>query len=392
MSTITTILGGDFETNSRTVINTNFSNLNTDKIETSVLDTDTSLAANSDSKIATQKAVKAYVDVGGNVNASTTAKGVVEEATSAEVAAGTAAGGTGARLFINPSTISSILKFGGTGADGALALTSGTTTIDCANAALVIKNYTSISITSTGKLAFSNPHANGTTVILKSQGNVTLTSSTSIDASSMGAAGAATSGVTGSQGNGNYPLMTNGGNGGTHGGSAPVGGLLLVSVNNTATGFYKTPYLFCGAGGGGGNNGTTSGDTTYGGAGGGTIFTTGTSGASAAGTGTASGLTPHSAGGNGGGALMIECAGSYTNTSSIITVAGGVGATSGTTNISSGGGGAGGSLVILYKTLSSDTGTYTKTGGAGGTGGTNKAAGGAGATGYSYVGVNTEFA
>jgi microcystin-dependent protein len=65
MSTITTINSTDLITNSRTVINTNFSNLNTDKIETSTLDTDTTLAANSDSKIATQKAVKAYVDALG---------------------------------------------------------------------------------------------------------------------------------------------------------------------------------------------------------------------------------------------------------------------------------------------------------------------------------------
>jgi len=39
----------------------------------------------------------------GTVNASTTVAGKVEEATAAEVAAGTAAGATGARLFINPS-------------------------------------------------------------------------------------------------------------------------------------------------------------------------------------------------------------------------------------------------------------------------------------------------
>lgn len=62
MSTITTINAGDTITSSRTVINTNFSNLNTDKIETSVLDTDTALTANSDSKVATQKAVKTYAD------------------------------------------------------------------------------------------------------------------------------------------------------------------------------------------------------------------------------------------------------------------------------------------------------------------------------------------
>jgi hypothetical protein len=107
MSTITTIAAGDQVTNSRSVINTNFSNLNTDKIETSVIDTDAALAANSDAKIPSQKAVKAYVDAGGALNASTTVKGVVEEATQAEVAAGTAAGGTSARLFINPSSTTS---------------------------------------------------------------------------------------------------------------------------------------------------------------------------------------------------------------------------------------------------------------------------------------------
>lgn len=105
MSTITTIQGTDVISTSRSTINTNFSNLNADKIETSYLDTDTTLAANSDSKIATQKAVKAYVDAGGNVNASTTVKGIVEEATAAEVLAKTATGGTGARLFVNPSTL-----------------------------------------------------------------------------------------------------------------------------------------------------------------------------------------------------------------------------------------------------------------------------------------------
>src|SRR3990167_4623373 len=102
MSTITTIDASDNITDSRADINTNFANLNSDKIETSVLDTDTSLAANSDSKVATQRAVKVYVETGGNVNASTTARGIVEEATAAEVLAGTAAG---ARLYINPANV-----------------------------------------------------------------------------------------------------------------------------------------------------------------------------------------------------------------------------------------------------------------------------------------------
>ena len=68
-------------------------------------------------------------------------------------------------------------SFGGDGSDGALAISSGTTTLDCANKKVFIKNYSSISITgTTGKLAFSNPHTSGTIIILRSQGNVTLTS------------------------------------------------------------------------------------------------------------------------------------------------------------------------------------------------------------------------
>lgn len=111
MSTITALVGTDGITtaNSMTKINTNFSNLNADKIETSTLDTDTSLAANSDSKIATQKAVKTYIDTSGGANASTTVRGIVEEATAAEITAGTATGATGARLYVNPNT----LKTGG---------------------------------------------------------------------------------------------------------------------------------------------------------------------------------------------------------------------------------------------------------------------------------------
>jgi hypothetical protein len=105
MATITTIQESDLITNSRAVINDNFANLNNDKIETSVLDTDTTLAANSDSKIATQKAVKAYVDSGGNQNASTTQRGIVQEATADQVKAGTSTGSTGARLFVTPETL-----------------------------------------------------------------------------------------------------------------------------------------------------------------------------------------------------------------------------------------------------------------------------------------------
>lgn len=69
MATIVTIAAGDQITNSRADLNTNFANLNSDKIETSVLDTDTALTANSDAKIPSQKAVKAYVDALGGLTA-----------------------------------------------------------------------------------------------------------------------------------------------------------------------------------------------------------------------------------------------------------------------------------------------------------------------------------
>lgn len=109
MATITTINGSDQITNSRTVINTNFSNLNSDKIETSVLDTDTAMAANSDAKVATQKAVKTYIDTFGGANASETVRGIVEEATDAEVTAGTATGSTGAKLAVTPAKLATRL-------------------------------------------------------------------------------------------------------------------------------------------------------------------------------------------------------------------------------------------------------------------------------------------
>lgn len=338
MSTITTINTSDSITSSRAVINTNFSNLNTDKFETSNIDTDTALAANSDTKVASQKAVKTYIDTQGGANASETVRGIVEEATDAEVTAGTATGGTGAKLFITPAKLKSsgVVKFGGTGADGALSITSGATNIDCSNAKVVVKNYTSISITGTGSLTFTNPATNGTIIILKSQGAVTLTSSTApmIAAQSMGAAGGAAA-TTGSKGWGFFVSNAAGIGGAATGTTAAPSGSLDVSsfaING------KALPLFCGAGGGG-----------AGGGGG--------------------------VGGRGGGGLYIECAGAFNFTTSAgISVAGGA-ATGG------GGGGAGGSCIVLYGSLTANTGTITVAGADGGAGGFSGGAGGNGASG-----------
>ena len=78
------------------------------------------------------------------------------------------------------------LKFGGNGTDGVLNVTSGTTTINLGGAAVVVKNYTSMSISVGATVNFSNPNAGGTIIILKSQGNVNIAGT--LNASGMGAA------------------------------------------------------------------------------------------------------------------------------------------------------------------------------------------------------------
>ena len=362
MSTITTIASGDLISTSRTTINTNLSNLNTDKMETSVLDTDTTLAANSDLKVASQKAVKTYIDTSGGANASETVRGIVEEATDAEVTAGTATGATGAKLFVTPAKLATrlgnIIKFGGTGADGALSIT-GTTSIDVGAVKIYILNYTSISITGSGKLTFTNPHANGTIVIVKSQGNVTISSTTpGIDVSGLGGAGGTAgigAGGAGGAGTNGTGILDSAIHYGAGGDGTPTAGLQLT----TNTQFYtkevfqvarKSIFLYCGSGGGGGAGSTN---------------TVGVNGG---------------AGGRGGGGLQIECAGALNFTGSV-SVSGLVGAAGNNNTTGQGGGGGGGgstgSCLFLYNTLTSSAGTISASGGGGGVGGSNTSGGSA---------------
>lgn len=216
----------------------------------------------------------------------------------------------------------------GTGADGALSITSGTTNIDVGGVQIYIKNYTSISITGTGKLTFSNPHANGTLVLLLCKGNVTLTSSATpnIDVSGMGS-------------NGSRPTSVDGATSpnGVTGGGAPIG---LKSIPIT-----------CGNGGNGG---------------GGSYF----------------GGTP-GAGGRGGGGLYIACGGAYNFTSSIY--ANGVNGGNGG-NTGAGGGGGGGMVLVRYVTLTANSGTYSANGGNGGSAGGGGGSGGSATSGGSASG------
>ena len=233
--------------------------------------------------------------------------------------------------------------FGGDGSDGALTLTSGATNIDLGNVKVLTKNYTSISITGSGQLTFTNPHATGSIIILKSQGAVTLTSSAdpNIQASSLGApgGGSATDGTTA------VPLADPGtAHGGVSGGGTGAGGAVYASAGfyTIDAGRYRSfgRFLACGSGGGGSQ-----------GPGGGS-------------------------GGRGGGALVIECAGAL-NCTGNIDVEGGAGTLAGN---GYGGGGSGGSCLIFYNTQTAVSGTISDAGGAGGSG-SNDGGGGAGGIG-----------
>lgn len=340
------------------------------------------------------------------VDATTSVKGVVELATSAEINVATALGSTGAALSVTPDQLSISrygIPFGGDGSDGALSVSSGNTNIDLSGARFVVKNYTSISITGTGSITFTNPHTNGTIIILRSQGAVTLTSSATpmIDASGCGATGATgpTQSGAGSQtytpGTNGYGVVykTNAATTGSGGAAADIYTTYQHLANALA---WRYIMGIPGAGGSGGSASTSGvGDVATGGN-----------------------------GGRGGGFLAIECAGAWNfTTANGISVAG-KNATngSGTNNYAAtgGSGGAAGYFLGLYSSLTANSGSVTITGGTGGNhaqnglGGTTQgpgsgssaiSAGNAGTTtgttgvkngadgpsGYSFVGINTYF-
>lgn len=246
-------------------------------------------------------------------------------------------------------------SFGGDGSDGALSISSGTTTLDLGGAAVVVKNYTSISITGDGKLAFSNPGDNGTIIILKSQGDVVITSSTvpCIDAAGMGAAGGSGGNNTHGSGGGGFcavyynKLIANSGSiiatGGSHqaseGGSSNVGnngndGIIIANGYDNST---PPKGGSSGKGGGGSytageysdSNALTIGNRIRNQYSYRNLFVfTGAGGASAG-------------GGRGGGALIIECNGSLNFTTENGISVRGITATRTVTDVGAGGNGIG---------------------------------------------------
>jgi len=262
---------------------------------------------------------------------------------------------------LDASELNKLVKFGGDGSDGVLAISSGTTDIDLGAEQIVIKNYISMSITGTGKLTFSNPHTNGTIIILKSQGDVTLTSSQTpmIDATGMGAGLVLPTGLIDTVND--DPRATVGqtsawGGGGTGGRAVPyavgvTGGSQIVNVVTlyTDTEYKLASYqrnLVCGTGGGNGGDGCGPDSLSNGGV-----------------------------GGKGGPVLIIECHGAwnFTTTGGIsVDGADGGDATAGDPRDGGGGGaggGAGGSFLGLYNVLTANTGSVTYSGGDGGDGG-----------------------
>jgi len=301
----------------------------------------------------------------------------------------------------NPKWSSASVKYGGDGSDGALSVASGITTIDLGGAAYVVKNYSSISITGTGKVVFINPNANGTTIIFKSQGACTITSSTvpAIDVSGLGAAGGA--GGTGVNVGGNLASAAGGGgaNLSTGGGSGAAGGSGAGGGNSGAAGSASLSFISIPGGGGGYPSG--GGSTTIAGGSLSTYYSYASKLANKSillapgsggggGGGGSSGSPSGGSGGAGGGALYMEIAGAlnFTGTINANGANGGAG-TSSTTPTGGGGGGGAGCVIILYGTLTANTGTINVNGGTGGVGGP---VGGNGAAGISMVAKNTEFA
>jgi len=267
---------------------------------------------------------------------------------------------TASSLTLSGFVVTSKGSFGGDGSDGVLSVPSGTTTIDLGNAAIVVKNYTSIAITGTGAIDFSNPNADGTIIILKSQGNVTLTSTATPLMDLRGIGGPVFGGGTGSGSGIIDETEHRGGNA-----SNTTGGTAGAQLDSATRGLYLTSAvaverriiaLACGSGGGAGAQGSALPEDGGGGGGGGSRSGAGGAGGNNASNGSAGGTA---AGGGGGGG----------SSGSSVRTGGG------------GGGGAGSMGVILYNTLIANTGTIDNAGGAGGTGSTNAASGAQGGRG-----------
>lgn len=389
--------------------------------------TNASITANNQNLV--DYALLASTSFSGVSDASTIQKGIVEIATKAEVANGSSSGGTTAPLvipsgyanststatttivvsgpngkidpnfipqdastsynFLGGITIASgtigsttyggtqnysnafitgLIPFGGTGASGTLSLSgTSTLTLNAAGASVAEWDFTSISLTQSSTLNFSNPSFHGTVIILASQGACTITgASTTINLVAMGASSSQYGvGLVAGPASGVQIAL-----GITNGANPFVGNELGGAGVHMATSSVLTPLnAFAGAGGAEGGGGGRG----LGGIGGGGLFlkcggaltltssTINTSGSAGA-AGSAQSATVITGGAGGGG----NEDGAYSATPASVSTGGG------------GGGGGAGSIVIAAKSISANTGNFLTTGGVGGTGGVAGNNGGAG--------------
>lgn len=293
----------------------------------------------------------------------------------------------------------------GSGVDGVLSASSGTTTLNTSGKN--IYQYQSVSLTGTAALAIGSNLQN-VPVFIFVQGDLTITASgTSVTAKGRGGplGGAGTGGGTGGAGtagtSGATALSANFGGGGSvvaadnHAGNGGGGGGGYGNAGTTGTpsaggtggaggaswSLYNAAFpilreignAFIGGGGGGGGGAKETGNTNNAGDGG--------------------------AGGNGGGCLIFIVGGSINLTTGTITVAGdnGSNGVNKTDYGGGGGGGGGGGFCGIYYAGSVTANTITITaaagsGGSGGTGGTAGGAGGAGGAGqYEVRQIKTPF-
>lgn len=294
----------------------------------------------------------------------------------------------------------------GDGSDGALNVTSGTTTIDATGAVdgVLIKQYTSFNVSVGATLAFSNVPSGGLTFVVLSQGNYTMAGALSLG--SCGAVGVSGSTISKTS-NG---LLSSNANTGTDSnlriGQTRKGG----AGNAGATTSGGSTVNAAATGGGGAANSVNDGTVSL-------AATAGTASAAAATAGAALtmallralangfnlSLAPGASGGTGGVAIAIDnySSGTFTATSgasgrgggSCLVMCGGDYSMTGTVNTSgaasvaastsngsatnyalaaggSAGGAAGSFLACVRGSIVSNSGTYTVTAGSGDSGST----------------------
>lgn len=274
---------------------------------------------------------------------------------------------------IGMGSVSGSIATGG-GGDGALSVTSGTTTLDPTDT----KEYTSLSVSAGAVLTHSTA---GQVLMIKTTGDATINGT--LDLNSLGGAGGAqvTGSNTGIDGatlapfgpgpgkkglNGTNATGGGGGGGGiangVQGSSGDGAGGLGGVRGDASEGLMAllTGMAMCGAGGGSGGGDNAGGHTgAAGGIGGGGCFmyvggnlTLGSSSiirANGAAGSNANASTGGSGGGGGGGIIVIIVAGTITNNGATLTASGGAGGSTGHT------GGAGGAGKVLIYSLADGT-------------------------------------